>query len=151
MLFDSTMSSDRYISCFVVFLSHISPWIHLMVNKRREHGSWWKSVQFSYSAAAAAKPHQSCPILWDPMDRSMPGLPVHHQLLEFTQSHVHWVGDAIQPSHPLSFPPPPIFNLSQHQGLFKIDRIDTIALLEIRSEHQYWAFQSQEEEGDLVI
>ena len=50
---------------------------------------------------------------------SKPGLPVHHQLAEFTQTHVHWVGDAIQPSHPLSSPSPPAFNLSQHQGLFK--------------------------------
>ena len=53
------------------------------------------------------------------MDCSMPGLPVHHQLPEFTQTHVHWVGDAIQPSHSLSFPSPPAFNLSQHQGFFK--------------------------------
>ena len=53
------------------------------------------------------------------MDCSTPGLPVHHQLLEFTQTHVHWVADAIQPSHPLSSPSPPAFNLSQHQGLFK--------------------------------
>ena len=53
------------------------------------------------------------------MDCSTPGLPVHHQLLGFTQTHVHWVGDAIQPSHPLSCPSPPAFNLSQHQGLFQ--------------------------------
>ena len=53
------------------------------------------------------------------MNHSTPGLPVHHQLLELTQTHVHWVGDAIQPSHPLSSPSPPAFNLSQHQGLFK--------------------------------
>ena len=57
--------------------------------------------------------------LCDPMDCSMPGFPVHHQLLEFTQTHVHWVNDAIQPSHPLSSPSPPAFNLSQHQGLSK--------------------------------
>ena len=62
---------------------------------------------------------QSCLTLWNPMDSSMPGLPVHHQLLEFTQTHVHWVGDAIQPSHHLSSPFLPAFNLSQHQGLFK--------------------------------
>ena len=62
---------------------------------------------------------QSCPTLWDPMDYSTPGFPVHHQLLEFTQIHVHWVGDAIQPSHPLSSPSPPALNLSQHQGLFQ--------------------------------
>ena len=61
---------------------------------------------------------QSYPILCDPMNRSMPGLPVNHQLLEFTQTHVHRVGDAIQPSHPLSSPSPPAPNLSQHQGLF---------------------------------
>ena len=58
---------------------------------------------------------QSCPTLCDPMNHSMPGLPVHHQLLEFTQTHVHWVSDAIQPSNPLSSPSPPALNLSQHQ------------------------------------
>ena len=62
---------------------------------------------------------QSCLTLCDPMDCSTPGFPVHHQLLEFTQTHVHWVCDAIQPSHPLSFPSPPPFNLSQHLGLFQ--------------------------------
>ena len=70
------------------------------------------SVQFSSVA-------QSCPTLCDPMDYSTPGLPVHHQLPEFTQTPVHWVGDAIQPCHPLLPPSPPAFNLSQHQGLFK--------------------------------
>ena len=70
------------------------------------------SVQFSSVA-------QSCPTLCDPVDCSTPGLPVYHQLPEFTQTHVHWVGDAIQPSPPLSSPSPPTFNLSQHQGLFK--------------------------------
>ena len=70
------------------------------------------SVQFSSVT-------QSWPTLWDPMDCSMPGLLVHHQLPEFTQTHVHWVGDAIQPSYPLSSPSPPALNLSQHQGLFQ--------------------------------
>ena len=65
-------------------------------------------VQFSSVA-------QSCPTLCDPMNRRMPGLPVHHQLPEFTQTHVHWVGDAIQPSHPLLSPSPPAPNPSQHQ------------------------------------
>ena len=60
---------------------------------------------------------QSCPTLCDPMNRSMPGLPVHRQLLDFTQTHVHQVSDAIQPSHPLSSPSPPALNLSQHQSL----------------------------------
>ena len=62
---------------------------------------------------------QSCPTLCDPMDCSVPGFPVHHQLTKFTQTHVHWISDAIQPSHPLSSPSPPAFNLSQHQGLFQ--------------------------------
>ena len=62
---------------------------------------------------------QSCPTLCDPMNRSTPGLPVHHQLSEFTQTHVHWVSDAIQPSHPLSSPSPPAPNPSQHQSLFQ--------------------------------
>ena len=62
---------------------------------------------------------QSCPTLCDPMNCSTPGLPVHHQLPEFTQTHVHWVGDAIQPSHPVSSPSPPAPNPSQHQGLFQ--------------------------------
>ena len=70
------------------------------------------SVQFSSVA-------QSCPILCDPVNCSTPGLPVHHQLPEFTQTHVHRVGDAIQPSNPLSSPSPPAPNPSQHQGLFQ--------------------------------
>ena len=61
----------------------------------------------------------SCVRLCDPMHCSTPGFPVHHQHLELTQTHVHQVGDTIQPSHPLSSPFPPAFNLSQHQGLFK--------------------------------
>ena len=62
---------------------------------------------------------QSCLTPWEPMNHSTPDLPVHHQLPEFTQTHVHWVGDAIQPPHPLSPPSPPALNLSQHQGLFQ--------------------------------
>ena len=69
------------------------------------------SVQFSSVS-------QSCPTLWNPMNRSTPGLPVHHQLLESTQTQVHWVGDSIQPSHPLSSPSPPALSLSQQQGLY---------------------------------
>ena len=70
------------------------------------------SVQFSSVA-------QSCPTLGDPMNCSTSGLPVNHQLPELAQTHVHRIGDAIQPSHPLLFPSPPTFDLSQHQGLFK--------------------------------
>ena len=62
---------------------------------------------------------KSCPTLCDPMDCSMSGFLVHHQLLKLAQTPVHWVGDAIQSSHPLSSPSPPAFNLSQHQDLFQ--------------------------------
>ena len=74
---------------------------------------------YIYISISISSVTQSCPTLCDPMNRSTPGLPVHHQLLEFTQTHVHWVGDVIQPSHPLLSSSPPAFNLSQHQGLFK--------------------------------
>ena len=73
---------------------------------------WEGSVQFISVA-------QSCLILCNPMACRTPGLSVHHQLLEFTQTHVHWVNDAIQPSYPLSSPSPPALNLSHHQGLLK--------------------------------
>ena len=79
-------------------------------SKRCVHSSV-HSVQFSRSIMSnSLQPHEP---------HRMPGFPVHHQLPEFTQTHVHWVDDAIQPSHPLSSPSPPAFNLSQHQGLFK--------------------------------
>ena len=74
-----------------------------------------------------------CPTLCDPMDRSMPGFPVHHQLPELAQTHVHWVSDAIQQSHPLSSPSPLAFNLSQHQGL------SNESALRIRWP-KYWSF-----------
>ena len=84
--------------------------------------------------------------LCDPMDCSTPGLSVHHQLLEFTQTHVHWVGEAIQPSHSLSSPSPPAFNLSQHQGVFKwVRSLHQVAeVLEFQLQHQFfqWTFRA---------
>ena len=71
-------------------------------------------TQIQFSSVA-----QLCPTLCDPMNRSTPGLPVHHQLPEFTQTHVHLVSDAIQPSHPLTSPSSPAPNPSQHQSLFQ--------------------------------
>ena len=73
----------------------------------------------------------------------MPGLPVHHQLLEFTQTHVHWTGDAVQSSHPLSSPSPPTFNLSQHQGLFKwVSSSHQVAqVLEFQHQSLQWIFR----------
>ena len=72
-------------------------------------------LSFSSSSSVA----QSCPTPCNPVNRSTPGLPAHHQLPESNQTHVHWVGNAIQPPHPLSSPSPPALHLSQHQGLFK--------------------------------
>ena len=82
------------------------------------------------------------------MDCSTPGLPVHHQLLEITQTHVHWVGNAIQPSHPLSSPSSPAFNLSQHQGLFKwVSSSYKVAKgLEFQLQHQ-----SSNEHSELIF
>ena len=89
---------------------------------------------------------QSCPTLCNPMDCSTPGLPVHHQLLEFTQTHVHWIGDGIQPSHPLSSPSPPAFNVSQHQGLSqRVSSLHQVAkVLEFQLQHQsfQWIFRT---------
>ena len=94
------------------------------------------SVQFSCSVVSNS--------LW-PHDCSMPGLPVHHQLPEFTQTHVHQVGDAIQPSHPLLSPSPPALNLSQHQGLFNwVSSLHQVAkVLELQLQHQsfQWIFR----------
>ena len=94
-------------------------------------GRKMRSVQFTSVA-------QSCPTLCDPMDYSTPGLPVHHQLPEFTQTQVHSVRDAIQPSHSLSSPSPPALNLSQHQGLFKwVSSSHQVAqVLEFQLQHQ---------------
>ena len=93
--------------------------------------SFLQLVQFSSVA-------QFCLTLCDPVNRSMSGLPVYHQLLEFTQTHVQWVGDAIQPSHPLSSPSPPAPNLSQHQGLFQwVNSSHEVAkVLEFQLQHQ---------------
>ena len=86
------------------------------------------TVQSQFSSVV-----QSCATVCDPKDCSTPGFLVHHQLLELTQTHVHWVSDAIQPSHPLSSPSPPPLNLSQHQGLFQE------SALRIRWPN-YWSF-----------
>ena len=100
-----------------------------------------KFIQFTSVA-------QSCPTLCDPMNRSMPGLPggLHHQISEITQTHVHRVGDAIQPSHLLSSPSPHSFNLSQHQGFFKwVSSLHQVAKgLEFQLQHQsfQWIFRT---------
>ena len=97
-----------------------------------EERYWLHSVQFCSVQSLL------CLTLWDPTNHIMPGLPVHRQLPESTQTHVHRVGDAIQLSHPLSSPSPPALNLSQHQGLFKwvcfLHRVAKV--LEFQLQHQ---------------
>ena len=98
-----------------------------------------KSIQFSWVP-------QSCPTLCDPMDCSMPGFPVHHQLPELAQTHVHQVSGAIQPSHPLSFASSPAFSLSQHQSLFQwvSSSHQVVKVLEFQLQHQFfqWIFRT---------
>ena len=102
--------------------------------------STWKDAwhNYSFSSVHFSSVSQSCLTLCDPMNRSTPGLPVHHQLPEFTHTHVHRVGDAIQPSHPLSSPSPPAPNPSQHQGLFQwVNSSHEVAkVLEFQLQHQ---------------
>ena len=95
-------------------------------------------LSFLITISSVSSVAQSCLTLCDPMDCSMPGFPAHHQLLELAQTHVHWVSDAIQPSHPLSSPSPPTFNLSQHQSLFKwVNSLHQVAtVLEFQLQHQ---------------
>ena len=112
------------------------PALHILAWKiPMDRGAWWATVygvtesQIWLSDSAHTHTNlsilqfssvaQSCPTLCDPMNRSMPGLPVHHQLLKFTQTRIHRVSDTIQPSHPLSSPSPPAPNPSQHQSLFR--------------------------------
>ena len=118
------------------------------VYMERQKNSWHNITQYSIlknKVGGLALPYfqfssvtQLCLTLCDPMNCSTPGLPVHHQLLESTQTHVHRVSDAIQPSHPLLSPSPPALNLSQHQGLFKwVSSPHQVAkVLEFQLQHQ---------------
>ena len=96
---------------------------------------WPQSLKYQFSSVA-----QLCPTLFDPMNHSTPGFPVHHQLPESTQTHVHRLGDAIQPSHPLSSPSPPALNLSQYHGLFKwVSSSHQVAkVLEFQLQHHFF-------------
>ena len=128
--------------------SSVVPWLWYPLERDTNHsanGVMEKLLQeahawhpFLSSIISISSVAQSCPTLCDPMNRSTLGLPVHHQLAESTQTHVHRVGDAIQPSHPLSSPSPPALNLSQHQGLFKwASSLHQVAkVLEFQLQHQ---------------
>ena len=106
-------------------------WTSIRTRVRCVKNAGLSTVQFSSVT-------QSCPTLHDPKNRSMPVLPDHHQLPEFTQTHVYWVSDVIQPSHPLLYPSPPAFNLSKHQGLFKwvSSSREVAKVLEFQLQHQ---------------
>ena len=99
------------------------------------------SLEFQFSSVA-----HLCPAICNPMDCSTPGLPAHHQFLECTQTHVHWVSGTIQPSHPLSSTSPPTFNFYQHQGLFNwVSSSHLVAkVLEFQLQHQsfQWIFRT---------
>ena len=115
----------------------VSCWERLTERDTDACSDGWGHAQFSSVT-------QLCLTLCNSMDCSMPGLLVHHQLLEFTQTHVHWVGDAIQPSHPLLSPSPFTFNLSQHQGLFKwVSSLHQVAkILEFQLQHQSFQWKA---------
>ena len=120
-------------------LTSFRPWCHyLLISEILLIALLWGKLSVRCSLVA-----QSCPTLCNPMDCSTPGFPVHHELPELTQTHVRWVTDAIQPSHPLSSPSP-TFNLSQHQGLFQwVSTSHQVAkVLEFQLQHQsfQWIF-----------
>ena len=128
----STFLTTR-LSCSWTLLSLSFSWFlsHPHLPCRNTCNVFLHSVQFSSVA-------QSCLTLCDPMNHSTPGLPVHHKLPEFTQTHVHWVGDAIQPSHLLSSPSLPAPSPSQNQGLFQwVNSSHEVAkVLEFQLQHQ---------------
>ena len=107
----SPIQMPKYIQCFQCISAAASA-----RSKIDSESSYVQHWQVSFSSVQFSSVTQLCPTLRYPMDHSIPGLSVHHQLPEFTQTHVHWVGDAIQPSHPLSSHSPPALNLSQCQG-----------------------------------
>ena len=129
------------------FLKRVEPKNVLTIRQLHSSPRLVSSIQFSSAT-------QSYPTLFDPIDCSTPGLPVHHQLLEFIQIHVHWISDAIQPSYRLSSPSPPTFNPSQRQGLFKwVNCLHQVAkVLEFQLQHQsfQWIFRTDFLYDELV-
>ena len=119
-----------------------------LIGRERMSPFWkyWILVDLRYLSVQFSSVAQLCPTLCNTMNCSTPGLPVHHQLPELTQTHVHWVSDAIQPSHPLSSPSPLVLNLSQHQGLFQwVSSSHQVAkVLEFQLQHQslQWTFRT---------
>ena len=120
------------------------PFFEISLHSSKLLSLLWLFPSFLVMVVQFSSVVQLCPALCDPMDCSTPGLPVCHQLPEFTQTYVHWVSDVIQPSHPLSSPSPPAFSFSQHQVLFKwVSSLHQVAkVLEFQLQHQsfQWIF-----------
>ena len=118
------------IICKMVLIGQLWGWIeyHVLNCVRMVLGTWSAlniSCYHYYICICCCSVAKSCLTLCDPMDSSIPGFPVLYHLPEFAQTHVHWVSNAIQPSHPLSLPSPPAFNLSQHRGFFPMSQLST--------------------------
>ena len=127
-VFDKTIRPSWKLCLSILIIFLFKAWYHEF---------WFHSSTFTFLQFSSVQ-SLLCPTLCNPMDCSTPDLPVHQQLPEFTQTHVHWVSDAIQPSHPLSSPSPLAFNLSQHQGLFQwVSSSHQVAkVLEFQLQHQ---------------
>ena len=112
-------------------------YLFIFLRKKKIQESLIKMSVIPLSTPQFSSVAQSSPTICDPMDCSTPGFPVHHQLPELTQIHVHWVSDSFQPSHPLSSPSLSVFNLSQHQGLFQwVSSLHQVAkVLELQLQH----------------
>ena len=131
-------------SISIYLIQKLSGYLNIFFKKEKLFKNLWVFLTFDskltliFYSAQFSSVTQSCPTLCNPMNHSTPGLPVHHQLLESTQTYVHCVGDVIQPSHPLLSPSPPALNLSQHQGLFKWVRSShqVAKVLEFQLPHQ---------------
>ena len=133
----NTSSSFSFPHCLAsCFLSVLPVSINLITGLPED----WGKQRFHEISSVA----QSCLTLCDPMNHSTPGLPVHHQLPELPQTHVHGVGDAIQPFHPLLSSSPPAFSLSQHQGLFQwaSSSHQVAKVLELQLQSFQWIFRT---------
>ena len=133
VLHSQCLAQRRQNTCFLIAFFF---WFVMVFKKCHWYvvmaSSWWVIWHLLRCCCSVT---QLCPTRCDPMDCSTPGFPGLHHLLELAQTHVHWVGDAIQPSHPLLSPSPVTFNLSQHQGLFYV----FVGLISLESEH-LWHF-----------
>ena len=146
------MKKNIYMATHSSILAWRIPWtektggLQFMGSQRVIRDWATKHIYITSNSVQLSSVVQSSPTLCNRMDCSMAGLPVHHKLLEITQTHVHWVGDAIQPSHPLSAPSLFAFNLSQYQGLFKsVSSSHQVAkVLEFQLQHQsfQWTFRN---------